>query len=98
MPIKDAQASCPQDFKIFNGDYKSSIKRKIIKALYIIKLKLTLNVKEKSFGLELCNWFRIWCDFTVKQLKKFDFTWFFLLFNYAILSIFYSIVFKYQEF
>ena len=43
------------DFKILIGNYKSSIKRKITEALYIRTLKPTLNVKEKSFGLELCK-------------------------------------------
>ena len=35
------------DFKILNGNYNSSIKRKISEALYIRTLKPTLNVKEK---------------------------------------------------
>ena len=50
------------DFEILNGNYKFSIKRKIIEALYIRTLKATLNVKEKSIS-----------DFTIKQLYKFDF-------------------------
>ena len=52
------------DFKIPNGNYKSSMKRKISEALYIRTLKPTLNVKEKSIRLELYNWF-ICCDFTI---------------------------------
>ena len=43
------------DFKILNGNYKSSVKRKISEALYIRTLKPTLNVKEKSIRLELYN-------------------------------------------
>ena len=43
------------DFKILNGIYKSSVKRKISEALYITTLKPTLNVKEKSVRLELYN-------------------------------------------
>ena len=43
------------DFKILNGNYKISVKRKISEALYIRTLKPTLNVKEKSVRLELYN-------------------------------------------
>ena len=43
------------DFKILNGNCKSSVKRKINEALYIRTLKPTLNVKEKSVRLELYN-------------------------------------------
>ena len=60
------------DFKILNGNYKSNIKRKITEALHIRTLKPTLNVKEKSIRLELYNWFSC-CDFTIRQLYKFDF-------------------------
>ena len=42
-------------FKILNGNYKSSAKRKITEALYIRRLKPTLNGKEKSIRLELHN-------------------------------------------
>ena len=41
--------------EILNGNYKSSVKRKISEALYIRTLKPTLNVKEKSIRLELNN-------------------------------------------
>ena len=43
------------NFKILNGNYKSSVKRKISEVLYIRILKPTLNVKEKSIRLELYN-------------------------------------------
>ena len=43
------------NFKILNGNCKSSVKRKISEALYIRTLKPTLNVKEKSVRLELYN-------------------------------------------
>ena len=43
------------DFKILNGNYKISVKRKICEALYIRTLKSTLNAKEKSVRLELYN-------------------------------------------
>ena len=43
------------DFKILNGNYKSSVKRRISEALYIGTLKPTLNVKEKAIRLELYN-------------------------------------------
>ena len=43
------------DFKILNGSYKSSIKRKISEALYTRALKPTLNVKGKSIKFELYN-------------------------------------------
>ena len=43
------------DFKIFNGNYKSSIKKKISEALFISTLKPTLNVKEESIRLALYN-------------------------------------------
>ena len=43
------------DFKILNGNYKSSAERQISEAPYIRKLKPTLNVKEKSIRLELYN-------------------------------------------
>ena len=60
------------DFKIINGTYKSNIKRKVSKALYIRTLKPTFNVKENSVRFELYN--RFSCrDFTIKQLYKFDF-------------------------
>ena len=45
------------DFKILNGNYKSSMKRKISEAPYIRTLKPTLNVKKKSVRLELYNSF-----------------------------------------
>ena len=41
------------DFKILNGNYKSSIRRKFSETLYITTLKPTLNVKEKSIKLKL---------------------------------------------
>ena len=44
-----------EGFKILNGNYKSSIKRRINEALYIRTLKPTLNVKAKLTGLELYN-------------------------------------------
>ena len=43
------------DFKILNGNYKSSVKTKISELLYIRTLKPSLNVKEKSIRLELHN-------------------------------------------
>ena len=43
------------DFEILNGNYKSSVKRKISEALHIRTLKTKLNVKEKSIRLELYN-------------------------------------------
>ena len=52
------------DFKIFNGNYKSSMKRKISEAPYIRTLKPTLNVKKKSVRLQLCNLFSC-CDFKI---------------------------------
>ena len=44
-----------EGFKILNGNYKSSIKRRISDALYIRTLKPTLNVKAKLTVLELYN-------------------------------------------
>ena len=43
------------DFKILIGNYKSRAKRKINGALYIRRLKPTLNIKEKSIRLEVYN-------------------------------------------
>ena len=43
------------DFKILNGNYKSSVKRNISEALCITTLKQTLNIKEKSIRHELYN-------------------------------------------
>ena len=63
---------CEDDFKILNGNFESSVKRKISEALYIRTLKPTLNVKEKSIRLELYNRFSC-CNFTIKQLYKFGF-------------------------
>ena len=40
------------DFKIFSGNCKSSIKKKIGEALYIRTLKSTLSAKEKLIRLE----------------------------------------------
>ena len=50
------------DFKTFNGNYKSSIKRKISEMISIRTWKPTLNVKEKSTRLGLYNWFSC-CNF-----------------------------------
>ena len=43
------------DFKILNGNYKYSIKRKTSEALYISTLNPTLSVQEKSIRPELYN-------------------------------------------
>ena len=72
------------DFKILNGNYNSSIKKNISEGLYIRTLKPMLNVREKSIRLELYSWFSC-CDFTIKQLYKFDFDWFSLSLKYTIL-------------
>ena len=58
--LKDARESqnthvWKDDFKILNGNYKSSVKRKISETLYLRTLKQTLNAKEKSIRLELNN-------------------------------------------
>ena len=43
------------DFKVLDNNYRSAFKRKISEALFIKQLKPSLNVKEKSIRLHLCN-------------------------------------------
>ena len=44
-----------RDFKVLGNNYRSAFKRKISEALFIKKLKPSLNVKEKSIRLHLYN-------------------------------------------
>ena len=56
------------NFKILNGNYKSSMKRKeISEALYSKSLTPTLNVKEKLIGVKLRNIF-CFCGLATEQL------------------------------
>ena len=56
---KNHQHVWENNFKVLGNNYCSNFKRKISEALFIKQLKPSLNVKEKSIQLQLCNWFTI---------------------------------------
>ena len=52
---KNHQHVWENNFKVLDNNYRSNFKRKISEAVFIKQLKPSLNVKEKSIQLQLCN-------------------------------------------